>query len=405
MMTAWEKPTLTCAAPRFSRAPARYRAPPPSLVRPDPCGPVHLREPKTIYPKKWHFFFNLVLSLLLINLLLFVKETNTEETAEMQGNKSSGAKEGSNKCQSRREKKIALQQDVPNLIFTPLLAEVAVLEEEVVRLEEQLVNFRQGLYQEAVFISSSKKTKEIVPDTDSDGGCSQSSKTIEQLKLPADLLTCQSLVSMKPLGSMRYSLDAEPSGPSSNQSANGKRRFNKQNTSLNFSEDRRGKENRWITNFSRNQKQSPVKKVLKTQVTVSEDQRADSEAYLAQGIPKNPEMIAAMMPKVRVYTAAQVEKELETAKRDYLHATIGILKPNKLVIPKLLDWYLLDFAKDVESLMAWVCLQLPSELRTEAVKCLDMGRRSVIPQTIQFLTYEFKFRYLLAPHTVLSPSP
>ncbi|KAJ8471336.1 hypothetical protein OPV22_025679 [Ensete ventricosum] len=31
MMTAWEKPTLTCAAPRFSRAPARYRAPPPSL--------------------------------------------------------------------------------------------------------------------------------------------------------------------------------------------------------------------------------------------------------------------------------------------------------------------------------------------------------------------------------------
>lgn len=66
------------------------------------------------------FFFNPVLSLLLINLL-FVKETNTEETAEMQGNKSSGAKEGSNKRQSRREKKIALQHDVPNLIFTPVI--------------------------------------------------------------------------------------------------------------------------------------------------------------------------------------------------------------------------------------------------------------------------------------------
>ncbi|CAL9126641.1 unnamed protein product [Musa acuminata var. zebrina] len=587
------------------------------------------------------------------------KETNTEETAEMQGNKSSGAKEGSNKRQSRREKKIALQHDVDKLrkklrheenvhralerAFTrplgslprlppylpshtvELLAEVAVLEEEVVRLEEQLVNFRQGLYQEAVLISSSKKTKEIVPDTDSDGGCSQSSKTTEQLKLPADLPTCQSLVSMKPLVSVRYSLDAELSGPSSNQSANGKRKLNKQSASLNSSEDRRGKENQWITNFSRNQKQSPVKKVLKTQVTVSEDQRADAEpecvvkdrktdemtlwdasdeasldkstvpnklsedilkclmniflrisspkntvddmetspsssdscessgerdsqdpygicaefgkrdigpykhfrsvevisksqnflmassslkcrlkvllrklesvdiselthqqklafwiniynscmmnAYLEQGIPKNPEMIAAMMPKavinvgghllsamtiehfilrlpchmknlspkglksdtmiirgifgmewpeplvtfalscgswsspaVRVYTAAQVEEELETAKRDYLQATIGILKPNKLVIPKLLDWYLLDFAKDVESLMAWVCLQLPSELRTEAVKCLELGRRSVIPQTIQFLTYEFKFRYLLARHTTLSPT-
>lgn len=38
-----------------------------------------------------------------------------------------------------------------------LLAEVAVLEEEVVRLEEKIVLFRQGLYQEAVYISSSKK--------------------------------------------------------------------------------------------------------------------------------------------------------------------------------------------------------------------------------------------------------
>lgn len=37
-----------------------------------------------------------------------------------------------------------------------LLAEVAVLEEEVVRLEEQVVSFRQGLYQEAVYISSKR---------------------------------------------------------------------------------------------------------------------------------------------------------------------------------------------------------------------------------------------------------
>ncbi|CAA3025958.1 Geranylgeranyl pyrophosphate synthase, chloroplastic [Olea europaea subsp. europaea] len=38
-----------------------------------------------------------------------------------------------------------------------LLAEVAVLEEEVFWLEEQVVNFRQGLYQEAVCISSSQR--------------------------------------------------------------------------------------------------------------------------------------------------------------------------------------------------------------------------------------------------------
>jgi len=33
---------------------------------------------------------------------------------------------------------------------------VAVLEEEIVRLEEQVVHFRQDLYQEAVYMSSSK---------------------------------------------------------------------------------------------------------------------------------------------------------------------------------------------------------------------------------------------------------
>ncbi|XP_068482525.1 uncharacterized protein [Phaseolus vulgaris] len=37
-----------------------------------------------------------------------------------------------------------------------LLAEVAVLEEEIVRLEEQVVHFRRDLYQEAVYMSSSK---------------------------------------------------------------------------------------------------------------------------------------------------------------------------------------------------------------------------------------------------------
>lgn len=97
-----------------------------------------------------------------------------------------------------------------------------------------------------------------------------------------------------------------------------------------------------------------------------------------------------------MYTGAQIEKELEKAKRDYLQAAVGISTPNKLAIPKLLDWYLCDFAKDVESLMDWICLQLPNELRSEAVKCLEVARRSPFPQPIQVLPYEFRFRYIFA---------
>ncbi|TYG45992.1 hypothetical protein ES288_D11G220400v1 [Gossypium darwinii] len=100
-------------------------------------------------------------------------------------------------------------------------------------------------------------------------------------------------------------------------------------------------------------------------------------------------------PAVRVYTASEVEDELETAKREYLQAAIGISRTNKLIIPKLLDWYLLDFAKDLESLLDWVCLQLPNEVRNEAVKCLERKGKEPLSKLVQVMPYDFSFRLLL----------
>ncbi|XP_057981128.1 uncharacterized protein LOC131166541 isoform X2 [Malania oleifera] len=100
-------------------------------------------------------------------------------------------------------------------------------------------------------------------------------------------------------------------------------------------------------------------------------------------------------PAVRVYTASQVENELEAAKRDYLHAAVGISSTKKLIIPKLLDWYLPDFAKDLESLLDWVSLQLPDEVRNEAVKCLERRGQEPLSQLVQVMPYDFSFRYLL----------
>lgn len=95
-----------------------------------------------------------------------------------------------------------------------------------------------------------------------------------------------------------------------------------------------------------------------------------------------------------MYTAAQVENELEVAKREYLEAAVGI-SSSKFAIPKLLDWYLLDFAKDLESLLDWICLQLPSELGKKALKCLEEGKSRPLSQLVQIMPYEFGFRYLL----------
>lgn len=100
-------------------------------------------------------------------------------------------------------------------------------------------------------------------------------------------------------------------------------------------------------------------------------------------------------PAVRVYTASQVDNELEAAKRDYLQASIGITKTNKILIPKLLDWYLLDFAKDLDSLLDWICLQLPDEIRNQAVKCLEGRERESLSKLVQMKPYDFSFRLLL----------
>ncbi|KAL2346382.1 hypothetical protein Fmac_000382 [Flemingia macrophylla] len=99
-------------------------------------------------------------------------------------------------------------------------------------------------------------------------------------------------------------------------------------------------------------------------------------------------------PAVRVYTASQVENELEMAKREYLQAAVGI-STSKFVIPKLLDWYLLDFAKDLEALLDWICLQLPSDVGKEAIKFLEKRKTDALSQFVQIMPYEFNFRYLM----------
>lgn len=101
-------------------------------------------------------------------------------------------------------------------------------------------------------------------------------------------------------------------------------------------------------------------------------------------------------PAVRVYTAANIENELQVAKKEYLQASVGISTSKKLVaIPKLLDWYLLDFAKDLESLLDWICLQLPNKHGKEAINCLERRNNEPLSHVLQIVPYEFSFRYLL----------
>ncbi|KAM7274381.1 hypothetical protein ACFE04_029045 [Oxalis oulophora] len=88
-------------------------------------------------------------------------------------------------------------------------------------------------------------------------------------------------------------------------------------------------------------------------------------------------------PAVRVYTATGVENELEAAKRDYLQAAIGISKTNKIILPKL-DWYQLDFAKELDSLLNWDSSK--SFEYPQFLLCLPLmknGNRTIGPSCLQ----------------------
>ncbi|CAA0840937.1 Protein of unknown function- DUF547 [Striga hermonthica] len=100
-------------------------------------------------------------------------------------------------------------------------------------------------------------------------------------------------------------------------------------------------------------------------------------------------------PAVKVYTASRIEIELEAAKRDYLQGAIFVSSSDKIVIPKLLDWYLLDFAKDLDSLLDWICLQLPDDIRDEAVKCVERRLKEPLSNLVQVMPHNFSFRYLI----------
>ncbi|XP_022017393.1 uncharacterized protein LOC110917089 isoform X2 [Helianthus annuus] len=101
-------------------------------------------------------------------------------------------------------------------------------------------------------------------------------------------------------------------------------------------------------------------------------------------------------PAVRVYTTSEVENELEVAKNEYLQAAVGIsTTKHLLMIPKLLDWYMFDFAKDMESFLHWVCLQLHGEVGKEAMKCLERQTSETLSDHVRVSPYEFHFRCFL----------
>ncbi|XP_057476239.1 uncharacterized protein LOC130777976 isoform X2 [Actinidia eriantha] len=102
-------------------------------------------------------------------------------------------------------------------------------------------------------------------------------------------------------------------------------------------------------------------------------------------------------PALRVYTPDNVVNEMGRAKVEYLEASVGVTSKKKIVVPKLLQWHMRDFADDLESLLEWIYSQLPHScsLKRLIMACLIGETKSPFARMVEIQPYESEFRYLL----------
>ncbi|KAF6993531.1 hypothetical protein CFC21_010407 [Triticum aestivum] len=100
-------------------------------------------------------------------------------------------------------------------------------------------------------------------------------------------------------------------------------------------------------------------------------------------------------PALRIYKADRLMADLEKAKLDYLQASLVVTSTRRLMIPSLIHSNTHDFAKDMESLLRWICDQLPTSwsLRKSMADCLRGHLK--VEDVVEVIPYDYEFQYLL----------
>ncbi|XP_052206353.1 uncharacterized protein LOC127810823 isoform X2 [Diospyros lotus] len=107
-------------------------------------------------------------------------------------------------------------------------------------------------------------------------------------------------------------------------------------------------------------------------------------------------------PAVRIYTAEGVVAELEKSKLEYLQASIMVMvttSTKRIALPELLLRNMHDFAPNIDSLLEWLCHQLPTSgsLRKSMVDCFrGLANGKDVSAIVEKIPYDFEFQYLLS---------
>lgn len=103
-------------------------------------------------------------------------------------------------------------------------------------------------------------------------------------------------------------------------------------------------------------------------------------------------------PAVRVYTPKNVHEELESAKREFLQASIGFQSDKKVLLPKIIEWYTREASITSGNLLEWVS-QYVDEKENEIIqKCIRSKPHKNTSHCIEWISYNFNFRYIFHHH-------
>jgi len=164
-----------------------------------------------------------------------------------------------------------------------------------------------------------------------------------------------------------------------------------------------------IENFILRQPSSVKEEFWKCDVDVEE--QAVREVYGLK--TSEPNILFALCcgirssPALRIYKADRVVMDLEKAKLEYLQASLVVTSTRRLMIPSLVHSNMHDFAKDMESLLRWICEQLPTSwsLRKSMLDCLNFSSTTNVMMMmttmeelpVDVIPLDYEFQYLLLP--------
>ncbi|KAL6873698.1 hypothetical protein ACP4OV_013780 [Aristida adscensionis] len=99
-------------------------------------------------------------------------------------------------------------------------------------------------------------------------------------------------------------------------------------------------------------------------------------------------------PAVRIFSAANVRRELQESMRDYIRASVGINDKGELIVPKLLQSYAKGVVED--SLLAdWICRHLTLD-QVAAIQDTSSSHKNRLlgARSFSVIPFDSKFRYL-----------